>query len=350
MALAPISAVDAVSPALDRARQLLFRPLRLGLWLRLFLIGLLTGELSSGGGGGWIQSAFQIPGLVARTSNQRHFLPVTWGRLGHWLPLLLILLLLGVVLTLILMYLGSVLRFVLLETVINGQLHLRQSFRRWRSLAASLFLLRLWLTLLVWALSVPLLAVPLLRFWRSGFRFEALRTMLPLLALVVALLVILSLLTLLIWLFIKDFAVPVMALEELSAGRACLLVWRMLRAEPGAYAGYVGMKIVLSIAAGMIAGIVVVLIVFLLLIPILLLVAFGVIGTFTAAHALAIALAIALGVLLVLVAIVAGSAIGVAIMVFFQAYMVRFFAGRYDRLAATLFPEAPFPPAPAPEA
>lgn len=359
MALAPISAVDAVAPAWDRMRQLLFGPVRLGLWLRLFLIGLLTGELSTGGGGNWLQSVFQLPGIMNRASAHRHFVPMPWGsmpwsrlpvgRLGFWLPLLLIALLFVVVIVLLVMYLGSVLRFVLLETIINGQVRLRQSFRRWRPLAASLFLLRLWLTLILWALFVPLVAVPLLRLWRVGFRFEALRSMLPLLAVVVALVVLLSLLSAVVWLFIKDFAVPLMALEDLSAGQACLRVWQMLRAEPGAYAGYVGMKIVLAIAAGMIAGIAVFLLIVLLLIPIVLLIVFGVVGTSTAGHALAFALAIALGVLLIIVAIVVSSAIGVAVMVFFQAYTVRFFAGHYEPLAALLFPQAPPPLVPAPE-
>src|SRR5258708_16590587 len=46
----PFSAVDTISLALEHTKQQLFRPFRLGKWLRLALIGFMTGELSSGGG------------------------------------------------------------------------------------------------------------------------------------------------------------------------------------------------------------------------------------------------------------------------------------------------------------
>lgn len=353
MALVPISAVDAVSPALDRMRQMLFRPVRLGLWLRLFLVGLLTGELSSAGGG-LLQAMVQLPRALVRASGRHRFLApasaLNWAYLSHFLPLVLILLLLAVVITLIFLYLATVFRFVLLEAVINGQVRLGQSFRRWQRLAGSLFVLRIWIMLLGWAVTLPLVAWPLLRLWRAGFRLEALRPMLPMIAAILALLVVLSLLWLLVWLFIRDFAVPTMAIEDLSATQACRRVWRLLCADPGAYAGYVGMKIVLAIAAGMLSGLVVLIVIFVLLLPAVLLFVLGFIGSSMAGHALAIALGITLLIVFVLVILVVGSALGVAVMVFFQAYTVRFFAGRYAPLAATLFPEAPPAPAPAPEA
>jgi hypothetical protein len=350
MAPVPISAVDAVGPALDRMRQVLFRPVRPALWLRLFVIGLLTGELSSGGGGR-LQTAVQLPATLARTAGRPHFLPLGWAQLAPMLPLLIIGLVVAVVLVFVLMYLGTVLRFVLLEAVITGQVRVRQSFRRWRRGAGSLFVLRIWLMLLGWAVMLPLIAVPLLRLWRAGFQPEALLAMLPLLAGVVTLLVVLGLLWLLVWLLIKDFAVPIMAIEELSVGPACRRLWQMLRARPGAFAGYVGMKIVLAVAAGMITTIVVFIVVIVLLIPALLLVGLGAAsgGTATAGHALTWALIVAVIAVLIVVAVAVAAAIGVLVMVFFQAYVLRFLAGRYERLSDLLFPPPPLPPEPVSE-
>jgi len=44
------SAVDAIYPAIEHTKKQLFQPFRLGQWTRLALVGLLAGELGSGGG------------------------------------------------------------------------------------------------------------------------------------------------------------------------------------------------------------------------------------------------------------------------------------------------------------
>ena len=46
----PISAVDAISPAIEHTKRQLLQPFRFGQWMRLAVVGLLAGELSSGGG------------------------------------------------------------------------------------------------------------------------------------------------------------------------------------------------------------------------------------------------------------------------------------------------------------
>ncbi len=344
MALVPISAVDAVAPAFDRMGQLLFRPFRGGMWLRLFVVGLFTGELSSGAG-----FSFNLPvNLFSKAFGQhRHFAPVVWSALPKYLPLIAALILIGVVVMLIFMYLGAVLRFVLLEAVVRGQFRLRASFRRWRSVAGSLFVLQLWMTLVLWGVLLLLVAGPLLKLWRAGFDLAVLRTMLVQLVLTALLVFLISLAFALIWLFIKDFAVPMMALEELSATRACARLWQMMRAAPGAFAGYLGMKIVLTMAAGIAASVLFLIAALFLLLPAILLIVFGAVGRSSAAPALAMALGIALVVVFILVAVVLAFMIGVVAMVFFQAYVVRYLAGRYEPLAIILFPQLEFPAEPA---
>ena len=56
----PISAVDAITPAFEHARLQLTRPFRSSQWAKLGLVGLLAGEMSSGGGG-CNPGSFQMP-------------------------------------------------------------------------------------------------------------------------------------------------------------------------------------------------------------------------------------------------------------------------------------------------
>jgi hypothetical protein len=355
MATLPISAVDAVAPALDRMKQILFRPFRFGLWWRLFVIGFLTGEFSSGSG--WLRGVLQFPAMLGRSTRQRQLAPVgPWGRtphlpnLAHLLPILLILVFVVAVVALIFMYLGTVMRFVLLEAVVNGRVRLRQSFGRWQAVAGSLFVWRLLFSLILLAVVLLLVSGPLVLAWRAGFLPEAFRAMWPLIALVTLFVLVVGIVAGVIWVLVKDFAVPLMALEGLSATEACLRLMGMIRDDPGAYAGYIGMKIVLALAAGIITGLAILVVMIVLLIPVLI---FVMVGAFSrgsvATHALAITMAIVIGVVALIVLFVVGAAVGVATVVFFQAYVLQFFAGRYERLGAVLFPQ-PLPPTPpAPE-
>src|SRR5258708_38910957 len=48
----------------------------------------------------------------------------------------------------------------------------------------------------------------------------------------------------------KDFVVPQMALENITALEGWRRLWLWLQAEKGGYAGYIGMKVVLAIGIG----------------------------------------------------------------------------------------------------
>ena len=45
----PISAMDSISLAFEHTKRQLFKPFRFGQWVRLAFVGLLAGELGSGG-------------------------------------------------------------------------------------------------------------------------------------------------------------------------------------------------------------------------------------------------------------------------------------------------------------
>jgi hypothetical protein len=64
---APLSAVDAVSPAFSATRRTLFQPFRFATWARFAWIALLTGEFAGGGFSGG--SNFNMPS----TANGRRW-------------------------------------------------------------------------------------------------------------------------------------------------------------------------------------------------------------------------------------------------------------------------------------
>src|SRR5205085_496029 len=72
----------------------------------------------------------------------------------------------------------------------------------------------------------------------------------------VALLLALGITSAIITVFTKDFVVPQMALENASIRLGWERVLAAMRAEPKRWAGYVGLKILLALAAGMLMGIV----------------------------------------------------------------------------------------------
>ena len=63
-----LSAVESISPAFVRTKRMLFQPFRFGLWARLAVLALLTGEAGGGGTGGG-----GIPNLNRNQGAEEHW-------------------------------------------------------------------------------------------------------------------------------------------------------------------------------------------------------------------------------------------------------------------------------------
>jgi hypothetical protein len=146
----------------------------------------------------------------------------------------------------------------------------------------------------------------------------------------------------------KDFVVPQMALEDISAIEGWRRLWLWLKADKGGYAGYIGMKIVLAIGAAILVFIVDLIAMLVLLIP------FGGFGVAAVLGGKAagwtwnfytIALAVVLGCIALAILIFVLALISVPVIVFFPAYSIYFFAQRYPPLASLLWPQSPAPAA-----
>jgi hypothetical protein len=353
--LPKLNAVDSISPAFNLTKTNLFNPFRWGFWVRIGILGFLTGEMSSGGGcnfnapANWNRPRHdQLLSTAPNFPNIPHVDPhVLWAVL----PIIVITIL---VLALIFTYIASVCRFILLEGILNGQVSIRDGWSRWQSQGIRYFIFKLLFGLLFLVVigtgGMILLMMLGVASWGhtgvppasaiAGLIFGAL------------LLFLLALPFILVQLFAKDFAVPVMALEGTTFGEAWRRVWAMITSEPLGLAGYVGMKIVLAIAAGIAFGVVSVIALLVLAIPV------GIVGVmaFFAGKAaglgigpLTITLIVAAGVVLLACILFVIALIHVPVAMFFPAYGLYFFAGRYQPLHDRLFPPPPMVPDTPPE-
>ncbi len=353
----PISAVDAISPAFQHAKQQLLQPFRVSQWAKLALVGFLAGEISSGGcnsGGN-----FQMP-----HNTSQHFFPGALPTLNPMLyaSLIATLIITGAILWVLFIYLNSIMRFVLFDSVINRRCEIRKSWSVRHSAGLRYFVWQLFVMLSMIVSLVILIGVPAALGLALGWINQPKEHIIPLI--LVGLVLFLALFALIVFYLLihvmtKDFVVPQMALEGVSA----LEGWRRLlpgmKTEKGGYAGYIGMKIVMALGAAVIVGIVAAIITLLMLIPVGGLGAVAVLGGKAAGltwNLYTISIAVIVGFIALAVILYIISLVSVPATVFFPAYSMYFFAGRYAPLDALLHPAPPpplqaqtiFPPPPEP--
>lgn len=351
----PISAIDAISPAFQHTKQQLTQPFRLWQWARLAVVGLLAGEMSSGGSCN-APSNFQMPQIPQNTGGQDHFLAtVPWGaHPGLTAGLIAFLFVFGIVFWFGFVYVSSVMRFVLFDSLVEKQCRIRQFWGRRHAIGLRYFGWQLMLMLAMIVGITILIGVPAAFAFLLGWLKEPRQHLVPLILGGIALFLVFMLfgLTLLVvQVMTKDFVVPQMALENIGATEGWRRLLPRINREKGGYAGYIGMKIVMAIGAGILFTIVNFFVLLVLLIPIGGVGAIAVLvgkaaGLGWTAYTITLMVvfgAIALAILMYVIALVS-----VPVTVFFPAYSIYFFAARYQPLAALLFPPPPPVPSPLP--
>jgi len=245
-----------------------------------------------------------------------------------------------------------VMRFILFDSIVSRKCYIRWSWSQrlgpgWRYFVWKL--LYLFLTLMGLAVLVGL---PLLFAFTAGWLkepkehvpvlvFGAIVLFLVLMAFFVATAVVLVL--------TKDFVVPQMALENIDASEGWRRLLQMMKAEKAAYAAYIGMKIVLAFAASILIGIAALILGLIIAIPSIGLGVFAFVTGKSAGltwNATTIALAAVIACILLAIFFYLVSLVSVPAIVFFPAYSLYFFAGRYPRLSAALYAAQPAPRAP----
>lgn len=343
----PISAIDTIGLAFQHTKRQLVQPFRLWQWTRLAFVGLLAGEMGSGGGCN--------VGRSFRSTHQAAGIPHLGQILPKIDPMLLativaVLVITGTIVMLVMMYISSVMRFILFDSILTRECHIRDGWNRRQGPGWNYFLWKIAFALLSLATMVSLIGVPAAFALSMGWFSPARAHVFPLVLtgiFVFGLFGGFSLIAGVIFVFTKDFVVPQMALEGIGVVEGWRRLWPMIQMEKGAYAVYVLMKIGLTIGAGIVVGIASAILVLVLAVPSVVVGLAAVFAGKTAGlswslltiTAAVVAVCILLAVLFYLVSLVS-----VPVIVFFPAYAMYFFAARYRPLTVALYPEPP--PAP----
>ena len=339
----PISAVDAISPAFQHTKKQLIEPFRASQWAKLALVGFLAGEVHSGGCSG---GNFQMP---TRTSGGERFLELGLPAMNPvaYAALIALLVVAVLVLWVLFIYVNSVMRFVLFDSVVAKQCEIRQYWNRRQRPGLRYFAWQLLLFLAMMVGLTILVGIPATFALAVGWLKQSSQHMVPLIlggVLLFFLVTTFVVLWLIVLVFSKDFIVPQMALEDIGPMEAWRRLLPMLKSEKGGYAGYLGMKIVMSIGAAVIVGIAAMIIILLTLIPIggvgAVLVLMGKSGGLHW-NLYTITLAVVIGSFLLAFILYVVSLVSVPAIVFFPAYSIYFFAARYPALDAVLRPAPP---------
>ncbi len=345
---ANLLAPDAIQPAFRHAKEQLLQPFRFGQWMRLAFVGLLAGEMGSGGG-----CNFSYP-MNTQQRGSQHFAGAALPSFFTDHPAVLVgmiaaLIVVGIILVVLFTYISSVMRFILFDSIVARECHIRQGWaRRKRPEGFRLFLWQLLFMLATLAAFSVVIGVPVACVWALGWFANALRTHVLLGLVLGGLILFFVFLVLLVFVAVvnvmtKDFVVPQMALEDISVMESWRRLWLWLKHDKGGYAGYIGMKIVLAIGAGIAVMIVMLIAIFVLLIPDRRNLAWlRLLGGRKAAgwtwNPWTITLAVIAGCVALLIFMFAAALISVPVIVFFPAYSIYFFAPRYSQLASLLWP------------
>lgn len=325
---------------------MLFRPFAFKTWMIMGVIGWLGGE---GMGGGF---NFSFPMGGHRPSKPA---PAPPGAPGpHFPTALLVLVIAGIVLVVsaiavAFIYLFSRFRFVLFDAVLSAHAGIDKGWRSYREQAHRYFWF--WVAagvvmLLIFALA---LGVPVLLAFRRGV-FEKspppLDELFALFGIVFLMVVTIAVVVYAFTSVAKDFIVPLMALDDLRIGRAWSALKDMFKAEPWSFAGYLGLKLLMSFVASIALAIPVVLLFFVLVIGGVVVAIFATMVVHAPSSGLIVA-AVVFGVLvfMLFLFVLLGLTLFLSapVAVFFTSYALYFFGGRYPRLGELLWP-TPLPP------
>lgn len=346
----PLSAVDCVQPAIQHTREQLFRPFRWGQWSRLALVGIIAAELHVGGCN---FGNFNLPVYRPRRDEflAAPFPHIDPARIAQFAGLIAVAALLAVVLFFLFLYINSVFRFILFDSVVRKNCSIGEGWARCHRAGRRFFLWQVVFQISLGLCFAILIGVPLAVGVASGAihnTFDHPGRMLGAIVLLIGLVIVLALAAAVVQVLAKDFLVPIMALEGLDFADGWSRLLALIRVEPGRYAVYVLLKIVLAIAAAILFGIIAIIPGIAVVVPAVVLV--------IAAHAAGmgwnvttISITVIVGTVFLLLLVYVLALVSVPAIVFFPAYAIHFFAARYPNLNILLNP-TPIPPAPAPSA
>jgi hypothetical protein len=344
----PVSAVDCVQPAIQHTREQLFSRFRIGQWSRLALVGILAAEMHAGGCNfGNIGQLLSQPPKRSNEFLAAPFPHLDPARIAQFAGLIAAVVLLAIVMFFVFLYISSVFRFILFESVLRRECSIGEGWQRWHRTGRRYFLWQLVYVISTWMVLGLLIGIPVLfaltAGWFKDFK-NHIAGMIGGVILLVGVILIVSLAAAIVQVLAKDFLVPIMALENLDFADGWSRLFAIMRGEPGKYAVYLLMKVVLSIAAAILFSIIAIIPALVVIIPSVLIVLAGK-AAGMGWSAATVSLLIIFGTMVFALLIYLVALVSVPATVFFPAYAMYFFASRYPNLGALLNP-ASAPPAP----
>ncbi len=352
----PISAADAISPAVERTKEFLFRPFSWGTYLKLGLVAIITEGVgsnfnSSHGGhaqdhGPAAHAPFSMPPGGPDFHAPFHLAPQA-------IVAIVAAVLLALVLAAFVAYLITRLRFAFFHCLIHNVKEIRPGWYIYREQATRFF----WLNVVVglcFLLVVALVAIPFgAGFWRLFHEIPPgghpdwgmlLALVLPLIPIAI-LLVIAGVLADVV---LRDWMLPHYALDDATAGEAWGRVWASFMAEKLQFFVYALLRLILPTIAT-------IALFFVLLIPgavvagSVAMLEYGIhsafAGTSGASWAAGIFLEAFFGVVAFGFALLLGICLGGPLSAGIREFALIFYGGRYQALGDILFPPPPLPPA-----
>ena len=337
----PISAVDAVSLAIQRTKEFLFRPFTWGTYLKLSLVAVITEGLGSNFNSSSRHHAPSWHGpWHGPTIHSPLDIPPMWIAAGIFMVLLII------VIAMVVAYLVTRLRFAYFHCLIHNTKEIRPGWHIYRTQATRYF----WLNVLVGFCMMIVFILAMLPFvagfWhlfletRRGGPFDfglLLSLILPLIPVIL----LLVLAAMLIQLMLRDGMLPHYVLDDASAGEAWSAVWDRIMVEKKQFFVYALLRIALPIVAAV--GLFM-----LLAIPGLMLagavaaIEFGIHSTFADSTGASVVvgklLEVFFGLLAVGFAVLAGICLGGPVSTAIREYALVFYGGRYAELGNALYP------------
>jgi hypothetical protein len=341
------SAAQAISPAIERTRRLLFSPFQWGTFLKLCAIAVFT----EGFGGNYNFSNLGHSSSHPAASSPS--LPNTaFAWTPGWIALIAAIVLAGLLLGFLILYLITRLRFALFHCLVFQTREILPGWRLYREQANRFFFLNL-IAGLVFLFLIVLAAAPfalgIFRIVSSAHRGGHLNiaSLLSLALPLLAVLLLVALAAIALDIVLRDFMLPHYALEDASAGEAWAQVRTYFAAEKGAFVLYGVLRILLPISA-MFA------LIMALAIPMLIVLGIFVV-LFAAVHGvsdmngtlggimLGSVLKVVLGAAALALTLLLAICLGGPLCLWVRNFALTFYGGRYGMLGDALFPPPPPP-------
>lgn len=354
------SATQAISPAINRTKSLLFEPFQWWTFLKLCAVAVFTEGFSGN---------FNLPrsGFGGRSTRRSHIhtipaFPHLGSAIPHvnpvWIAALFAIAVAVIVVVLILYYLSVRLRFALFECLIRQSTLIAPGWYKYRFQAFRFFLLSLVVGIAFFAVIVAVLIPFALGFWhvyqltQTGGPFP-LGALLTVLLPCIAVIFVVVLAAISVRIILRDFMLPHIALENASAGQAWAAVRARIAGNLGAFLFYGLLRVVLPIVA--VAGLAIILFLPCLIVFGLLAIMMAAVYAALISHAamplpiIGWAFEAILGLVLFVLGLLLALTLGGPLKIGVRNYALLFYGGHYQTLGDILYPPLAPPPAMQPQ-